>query len=354
MMVLDKSAQAFAVAVALLSAVFFGLSTPLSKMLILEANPFLLAGLLYLGAGLGLIPFGISGLKYELPIKSKSNFKYLIGIIVIGGILAPVFLLGAIKIASAASVSLWLNLELVATAFLGAFLFKDYLHKWGWLGVAISVIAGALLSFNDRTAGIFAGILVALACLCWGFDNHFSALIDNLSPVQSTIIKGLCAGATNLLIGLALSNWHIGMTLALKAMAVGFFCYGISIVLYITAAQKIGSVRGQIFFSTAPFWAVLFSMVLLKESLSAAQIISGLLLLVSVLLILKERHKHYHEHAETEHIHQHEHDDLHHNHHEKVEGAHSHCHKHEKLKHSHPHWPDLHHRHDHRILQGFK
>jgi drug/metabolite transporter (DMT)-like permease len=194
---------------AFVAAIFFGLSTPLSKILIGEANPFLLAGLLYLGAGTGLIPFVMSGPKNKLPVKSKVNFKYLL--IVVGGVLAPVFLLMAIKASSATSISLWLNLELVATAFLGAFFFKDHLHMRGWIGVAISVAAGIILCLGDSGAGIYSGILVALACLCWGFDNHFSALIDNLSPVQSTIIKGFCAGTVNLLIGLILSNWYVDL-----------------------------------------------------------------------------------------------------------------------------------------------
>lgn len=333
---------------ALLSALFFGLSTPLSKQLLRESSPFLLAGLLYLGAGIGLIPFGLFGLNPRaLAVNLRSNLKYLAGITVFGGILGPVLLLAAIKIAPAASVSLWLNLELAATALLGTLFFKDPLHAWGWMGIILSVAAGVLLSFGAGTAGAAAAAFVALACLCWGVDNHFSSLIDNLSPVQSTIIKSLCAGGTNLLIGLAMSGGQIAAEPAIKAMATGFVCYGVSIVLYIASAQKMGSVRAQMFFSTAPFWAVLFSVLLLHESLSLMQIISGAMLLVSVLLILIEKHVHSHEHPSTEHVHYHRHDDLHHDHDHAAEGEHCHLHTHEKLSHNHRHWPDLHHRHEH-------
>lgn len=345
---LSKSAQIFLVVIALASAALFGMSTPLSKMFIQEMNPFLLAGLLYLGAGIGLIPFGAVGARDISVVRLKSNYKLLGGMILFGGILGPVFLLVAIRIASAASVSLWLNLELVATALLGYFLFKDFLSKRGWLGVVLSIAAGALLSCNEGMAGISAGLLVALACLCWGFDNHFTALIDNISPVQSTIIKGFCAGGVNFIIGLMLSNGQIASRVTFLVMLVGFVCYGISIVLYIHSAQKLGAVRSQLLFSTAPFFGVIFSMLLLKENLSVAQMISGILLVGSVGLILTERHKHFHEHKAIEHLHYHEHDDLHHDHHQGViEGAHSHFHKHSAMKHLHPHWPDLHHRHDH-------
>lgn len=347
-MELSKFSRIFSVVVALASAALFAIATPLSKIFIRELNPFLLAGLLYLGAGIGLIPFGVVGLKGMSVVRLKSNSKLLGGMILFGGILGPLFLLGALRSVSASSVSLWLNLELVATAILGHFLFKDFLSKRGWLGVALSVMAGALLSLSEGGAGISAGILVAFACLCWGFDNHFAALIDNLSPVQSTVIKGIFAGGTNLLVGLMLSNWHISLRVLWQVMVVGFFCYGISLVLYIHAAQKIGAVRGQLFFATASFWAVLFSVFLLKESISIAQIVSGALLLGSVWLILTEKHAHCHEHAAMEHSHLHTHDDLHHGHQQDgKEGAHSHFHKHVRMAHAHPHWPDLHHRHGH-------
>ncbi len=337
-----------AVLIGLISAAAFGVATPLSKMFVQEMNPFLLAGLFYLGAGIGLIPFGIVGLKDISAVRLSSNYRLLGGMVLFGGILGPVFLLMAIRLASATSVSLWLNLELVATATLGFFVFKDHLDKRGWAGVVLSVIAGGILSYGGGANGILAGLLVMLACVCWGIDNHCTALIGNLSPVQSTIIKGLCAGGTNFIIGLMLSNGRIGSSPVVSVMLVGFLCYGVSIVLYIYSAQRLGAVRSQMLFSIAPFFGVLFSMFLLKESLSAVQMISGLLLAGSVGLILTERHEHAHEHAEMEHVHQHDHDDLHHEHHEGVvQGAHSHFHKHAKTRHVHPHAPDLHHRHVH-------
>lgn len=338
-----------AVTGALLAAFFFGISTPLSKALIIDLNPFLLAGLLYLGAGIGLSAYTLLGPARILPRTKGLKYKYIAGMVVFGGLLGPVLLMAAVKIAPAASVSIWLNMELVATAFLGHFIFKDHLDKRGWLGVALSLAAGALLSYSGGIAGFTAGLLVALACLCWGLDNHFTALIDDLSPVQSTIIKGLAAGTTNLLIGLALAGGAPAPAAAGKALLVGFLCYGLSITLYISSAQKLGAVRSQLIFSIAPLFGVILAVLALGESLSAVQIVSGALLFASVWLMLAEKHGHLHEHSATEHIHQHGHGNLHHDHHggEAQEKAHTHFHKHTESAHEHPHWPDLHHRHTH-------
>jgi len=340
--------QSFAVVLSVAAAFFFGISTPLSKALIRDLNPFLLAGLLYLGAGAGLSVLTLFGAGRKVPPAKKHNYKYITGMVVFGGLLGPVLLMGAIKIAPAASVSIWLNLELVATAILGHFIFKDSLDKRGWLSVALSLAAGVLLSYSGGIAGVTAGFLVALACFCWGFDNHFTALIDDLSPVQSTIIKGLCAGATNLLIGLALAGSAPSPAAAAKALLVGFLCYGLSITFYISAAQKLGAVRSQVIFSIAPLFGVLLSVFALGEGLSGVQAVSGALLLSAVWLLLAEKHGHFHAHSEAEHTHQHDHGDLHHEHHGgAAEGPHSHFHRHDKTAHDHPHWPDLHHRHTH-------
>lgn len=334
---------------ALLAAFFFGISTPLSKPLTAHLNAFTLAGLLYLGAGLGLAVLEIFRERKPAPEGRKFNRRYIAGMVLFGGVLGPVFLMLAIKLAPAASVSIWLNMELVATALLGALLFRDHLHRLGWASVAVTVFAGLLLSWGGGAAGFAAGGLTALACLSWGFDNHFTALIDDLSPSQSTLIKGLAAGATNLLIGLALAGGLPPAAAAGKALAVGFVSYGLSITLYIASAQKLGAVRSQLIFSVSPLFGVLLSVLLLGEGLSGVQVASGLLLFGSVLLMLSEKHAHSHVHEPAEHTHEHSHSDLHHDAHHGGEhpGPHSHFHAHDKAEHAHPHWPDLHHRHNH-------
>ncbi len=281
---------------------------------------------------------------------SAKNRWNLVTAIIAGGIVGPVLLLLGLRLASAATVSLWLNLELVATAVLGRLFFYDHLGKFGWLGVMGIVLAGVILSLGEGVAGIWAGLLVLGACVCWGFDNHFTALIDGITPSQSTFWKGLVAGLVNLIIGISLHPFVADGMITMGALAVGALSYGASITLYITSAQHMGATRAQMFFASAPFFGVALSAVVLGESISGIQIISALLLVASLSALFFDQHHHRHMHKGTTHEHSHRHDDGHHNHtHEETESSqrHTHWHVHEPLEHNHPHWPDLHHRHEH-------
>jgi len=261
-----------------------------------------------------------------------------------------VFLLFGLQVAAAASVSLWLNLELVATAILGHILFRDHLSGLGWAAVTGTVLAAMLLSWQGGAAGFQAGLLLAGACICWGFDNHLTALVDGVKPQDTTFVKGIVAGTTNLSIGLILARFHAGPPAVSAAVAVGMFSYGASIVLYIMAAHGMGATRAQIVFASAPFFGVALSVLVLREPFTPAQIAAAAILIVSILLMSRERHTHQHVYAAIEHEHWHRHDDGHHNHEHpglSVDVGHVHPHKHEALEHTHPHPADIHHRHKH-------
>jgi drug/metabolite transporter (DMT)-like permease len=245
---------------------------------------------------------------------------------------------------------MWLNLELVATALLGWLIFRDHLGFSGWIGLLGIVGAGVILAADEGQAGLAAGLLAAGACLCWGFDNHLTALIDNITPTQSTFWKALVAGSVNILLGLAVGGSFGNATTIAGSLVVGAFAVGISIALYISAAQSLGATRGQMLFASAPFFGLMLSVVLLGETISILQIIATILMAGSLLILFRERHSHYHLHQAAVHEHWHRHDDGHHDHqHEGLpaETGHTHLHSHETIAHTHPHWPDLHHRHDH-------
>lgn len=339
----------FAVITAALSAALFGVTTPFNKTLLNSFDPFLLAGLLYLGAAIGLFPVVL--FRKELPFlfrMNSANRIRLSGSVLLGGVAGPILILFGLRLSSASSVSLWLNLEMVATGVLGFLFFRDYLGKKGWAGVVLALTSGVVLTFNEGSTGLLSAVLVGLACVCWGFDNHFTALIDGISPVQSTFIKGLFAGTMNTLIGVSAAGSVTSAGLIFLALTLGCICYGVSIVLYIISAQKIGAIRSQIIFSSAPFFGVLFSVIFLSEGVSVFQIVSMLLFIVSLFFLILEKHEHYHLHYEIEHTHLHRHDDQHHEHsHDKLNLYHEHLHSHENDEHSHPHWPDIHHRHGH-------
>lgn len=337
---------------AILAALLFATATPLSKILLSDLSTFTLAGLLYLGGAAGVLPLVLRrSQRLSIFRMSRANKLRLIGAVVLGGMAGPVFLLFGLQIASAASVSLWLNLELVFTALLGWLIFRDPLGRYGWIGMTGIVASGILLSAEQGTAGAVAGALVALACLCWGFDNHFTALIDGISPAYSTFVKGVIAGTTNLVIGISIQPSAPDYLVVLGGIGLGAFAYGASIALYIAAAQHLGATRGQSLFATAPFIGVILSVVVLGEALSVIQIVAALILTGSLVVMFRDRHEHEHSHEPMGHDHSHSHNDLHHNHShdssQAIPRKHSHWHEHTQTVHSHPHWPDLHHRHTH-------
>jgi len=336
--------------IALLSALLFGSATPISKNLLSQLSSFQLAGLLYIGAAIGVIFIVVRDKKFILPWRmDRKNAMRLLGAVVFGGMLGPLALLAGLRLANASSVSMWLNLEMVATAILGHFIFKDHLTRTGWIAAGGILLSAVILTSGEGSAGILAGVLVTLACICWGIDNHLTALIDGITPAQSTFWKGLVAGTTNLIIGISIAPLIGSMGAVIGGLILGVFAYGFSIVLYITAAQHLGATRSQLIFSSAPFWGILLSILILGEKFTWQLAIAIILFIASLVLLMKEQHQHQHIHEEIVHEHPHRHDDGHHDHHdvEDPDEWHSHPHQHDFLKHAHPHLPDLHHRHSH-------
>jgi drug/metabolite transporter (DMT)-like permease len=341
----------YAAGIALLSAFLFGAATPASKALLTTLEPFQLAGLLYLGAGLGMTPVvGLEARNGPGVSLAGANRWRLAGAVLFGGVLGPVLLLAGLQWSLAGSVSLLLNLEGVATAVLGVVLFREHLGAIGWCGVAGVLAASTLVAGGGDWPGMVGGLFTAGACLCWAIDNHLTALIDVISAERSTLVKGFVAGGINLALGLATSPWIAPLEVVGTALAVGALSYGASIALYIRSAQALGATRAQAVFATSPFVGAGLSVVFLHEALGFAHVTSAFILIPSIAALFWSRHFHLHAHPPLEHVHSHRHDDGHHLHaHDDAPTAarHSHPHRHDGLIHAHPHWPDVHHRHDH-------
>jgi drug/metabolite transporter (DMT)-like permease len=338
------------------AAALFGGSTPLAKRLLPTVEPMLLAGLLYLGSGLGLAVWRQLGRrKAGSPSEARlnrSDTPWLAGAILCGGVVGPVLLMVGLARTPASAASLLLNLEGVFTALLAWFVFKENFDHRIALGMAFITAGAAALSWLGRPeVGVPWGALaIAGACFAWAADNNLTRNVSAADPVQIAMLKGLCAGTVNT--GLALTfGAKFPPVGALAAIGlVGFFGYGVSLALFVLALRHLGSARTGAYFALAPFVGSVISVLFLREPLTAGFLIAGLLMAAGVWLHLTEHHEHEHHHEPMEHEHTHTHDE----HHQHLHGVndkpgepHSHPHRHEVLGHSHPHFPDIHHRHGH-------
>jgi drug/metabolite transporter (DMT)-like permease len=340
---------------ALLSSVLFGASTPFAKPLVGSVGPWMMAGLLYLGAGMGLAVVHFARAAFRLPNVEaplrRSDMPWLALVILAGGVGGPLLLMFGLARTDAASASLLLNLEGLATMGIAWIVFRENVDRRLLLG-AFAILAGAaVLSWQGDAALDWGALLIAGACLCWGIDNNLTRKLSFADPVQIAMLKGLVAGSVNLLLARAGGADFPASAALLAAGIVGFLGYGVSLALFVAALRHLGTARTGAYFSLAPFVGALLAVVMLGDPLTAELALAGGLMALGLWLHLSEQHEHIHLHDELEHEHRHRHDE--HHQHAHAAGAppgepHTHRHRHAPLLHGHPHYPDLHHRHGHR------
>lgn len=339
---------------ALAAAALFGASTPLAKLLGLNLSPVLLAGLLYLGSGLGLtIVRFVRDHGWKKPGIASSEWSWLIGAVAFGGVLGPVALMFGLTRTGAATASLLLNLEAVLTALLAWVVFRENADRRIVGGMLAIIAGGVVLAWPQETTQAhdwLGPVAVSLACLCWAIDNNLTRKISASDALFLAGFKGLIAGVVNCSLALLLGARFADLSVLAPTLVLGFLGYGVSLVLFVLALRGLGSARTGAYFSTAPFLGAAIAILVLGEPVALSFWAAALLMGVGVWLHLTESHAHEHQHLPQTHEHRHVHDE-HHQHEHSFEwsgtGAHSHVHEHAQIRHSHPHFPDIHHRHTH-------
>jgi drug/metabolite transporter (DMT)-like permease len=343
----------------LLAALLFGVSAPLSKLLLKDTEPLMLAALLYLGSCLGLCVPALAGRMRaggrrpasearlraaDLPLFSAA--------VLTGAILGPFLLMFGLDRVTAVGGSLLLNLEAPLTILLAVLLFGEHLGARQAVASAL-ILAGAFVV--SRSPGEIGGswigaAAVAGAALAWAIDTNLAQRLSLRDPVGVIRLKSFIGGLVMLAGALAAGERLPGLATIAGSLLAGAFCYGASAVAYVYALRVLGAARGGAYFATAPFLGALAALPILGERLSLAAAAAMALMAAGVALLLRESHGHEHVHDDLEHDHAHVHDD--HHRHEHVPGnvarePHAHPHRHDRLVHAHPHVPDLHHRHTH-------
>ena len=346
-----------AIAYALLSAALFGASTPLAKPLAGSMASLALAGLLYLGSGLGLVLWlALRALlrhsRAAAPPLARSDVPWLAGAILAGGVAGPALLMYGLARTDAASTSLLLNLEAVFTAALAWSVFRENVDRRVFAGMLAIVAGGVVLAWEQmpQARGVAGPVLIAGACLAWALDNNLTRRVSGGDAVMIASLKGIVAGAVNIALAHVIGARLPAPGAIALAGIIGLFGYGVSLVLFIMALRHLGTARTGAYFSVAPFFGAALALFLLGEPATPAFWAAAALMVVGVWLHLTERHEHEHVHEPVTHTHEHVHDAHHrHAHGHGLEGTepHTHMHRHERVRHRHPHYPDLHHRHEH-------
>jgi drug/metabolite transporter (DMT)-like permease len=339
---------------AILSAILFGMSPVACKVFVGQIPTTLLAGLLYLGSGLGLTwvvlrqptPF-----YNVLRSLSRRQWATLVGAIVAGGIAAPLFMAYGILSGTATEVSLLLNFETVATTLLAWMIFHEYIGYQVWIG-KILIIGASILVVITGSDGVHVsipGLSVLAACILWGIDNNLTRELETLPASLLACMKGWSAGIFNVLLFLILFRSPVTAVQISGALIIGALSYGASLVLFIHALREIGSARTSTWFAAGPFFGTILSVIVLGERPPGAYWVAAPLMLSGMFFLYRELHRHSHRHESLIHSHPHEHDEHHNHEHGDGENGvkHDHSHEHKPITHSHVHWPDIHHRHIH-------
>jgi len=347
-----------AILYAFLSAVLFGISTPAAKVFLGSTDPTVLAGLFYCGAGVGIALIR----RFVRPMLSRpgigemalthGDLPWLTGAIIAGGVIGPVLLLVGLSRTDAATASLLLTLEGVATALMAWFLFHENFDRRIVLGMGRLLTGVVILSWSGQPtlSSVVGPLAIVGACVAWGLDNNLTRKVSLSDPLQIVELKGLVAGPVNVGLGVWMGGKLPGVLTVVAAGMVGFLGYGVSLVLFVMALRHLGSARTSAYFSTAPFFGAAAAILAFGEPITLPLVIASALMGLGGWLHVSERHQHVHDHEPLTHSHAHTHDE----HHQHAHGPedppgepHVHEHRHAALVHTHPHMPDMHHQHRH-------
>jgi drug/metabolite transporter (DMT)-like permease len=346
------------IGIAILAASLYGISAPVSKLLLVELSPTLMAALLYLGAGFGMLMVNMVKMLFKqerLEARmTRRELPYVISMILLD-IAAPIFLMLGLTLTTSSTASLLNNFEIVATAMIALFIFNEAVGKRMWIAIILITLSSVILSVDDFGSLSFSvgSLFVVLACICWGFENNCTRMLSLKDPLQIVVVKGFGSGLGALLITIYRNDMSGSFMYVMIALLLGFVAYGLSIYFYIKAQRSLGAARTSAYYAAAPFIGVIISWIVLKESITNTFLLSLGIMLLGTYFAVSEDHAHKHVHDETRHEHKHSHDDGHHGHthafktHVEQGQEHSHEHVHEGTTHVHKHMPDLHHRHSH-------
>ena len=270
---------------ALLAALLYALSSPISKLLLEFVGPTLMAACLYLGAGFGLLLVKKTKKTKEEKLEKK-DMPYVVGMVVLD-IIAPILLMMGLTITSSSNAALLNNFEIVATTVIAYFIFKEKISKNLLIGIILVLISSIILTFDISSLSFNLGsVLVLLAAIAWGFENNCTKMISNKNPIDIVIIKGIFSGLGSLIISIIINEFTLNYYL-IFALILGFFSYGLSITTYIYAQRHLGASKTSAFYAINPFIGSILSLIIFAEIPNINFIISIIVMMIATIFIAK-------------------------------------------------------------------
>ena len=259
-----------AVFYAVLAAALYALNAPVSKLLLQNVPPLMMAGFLYLGAGIGMVLMGLVRSKTECGKKeahlTRRDLPYTLGMVILD-IAAPIFLMIGLTRTAAANASLLNNFEIVATSLIALLVFRERIGKRLWLAIGLITLSSILLSVEDASSFQFSfgSLFVLAACVCWGLENNCTRRLSKSDPLEIVVIKGFGSGIGSVIIGLAIGEALPMWGDILKILLLGFVAYGLSIYFYVYAQRDLGAAKTSAYYAIAPFIGVALSLIIFRE-----------------------------------------------------------------------------------------
>lgn len=270
---------------AILSAALYAISIPLSKLLLIEIPPAMMAALLYLGAGIGMSIIWVvrskkDKIKSELKL-TKKELPYTVGMVVIN-IVAAVFLMIGLAMTTSSTASLLSNFEIVATSLIALLFYKEDVSKRLWLAISLITVASIFLSAKDLSNISFSvgSIFVLLGTICWGFENNFTRKLSGKDPLEIVIIKGFGSGLGSLLLAFIVKQTATNVVYIIATLTLGFVAYGLSIYLYVYAQRFLGAAKTSTYYAIAPFIGVVLSFIMLFEIPTVSFVIALIIMII--------------------------------------------------------------------------
>lgn len=255
---------------AILAAALYAVNAPVSKLLLQEATPTMMAAMLYLGAGIGMLLLGMARQQLKMGKNeqklTRKDFPFAVGMIVLD-IAAPICLMIGLRSTTSANASLLNNFEIVATSVIALLVFKEAIGKRLWLAIGLITLSSAILSMEDASSLHFSAgsLFVLLACICWGFENNCTRMMSQSDPLEIVVLKGFGSGLGSLAIAFVVGEQLPSLRLILCALLLGFVSYGLSIFFYVYAQRKLGAAKTSAYYAISPFIGVLLSLLIFQE-----------------------------------------------------------------------------------------